>query len=73
MKKGCELKKDCPFYQKFHQRRSNVWQGIFNSFCRGKTPYLCHRRKHFLDTGVHAGANLMPTGKPVPGSFLLLP
>jgi len=73
LKKSCELKQQCPFYLKYKARQSNVWQGIFNIFCRGATPYLCERRRYYYETGRHPSENLMPTGKLVPNAFLLLP
>lgn len=74
MSKGCHLKTECRFYQKFHSRTSTTWKGVVHMYCKGHGAQVCER-KAFIERGEEGRINddLMPTGKRVPRAFQLLP
>ncbi len=74
MNKGCQLKAECRFYQKFHSRSSTTWKGLVHMYCQGHGAQLCER-KPFIERGEEKRItdDLMPTGNKVPHAFQLLP
>ncbi len=73
MSESCDFKDECIFYAKFHTRQSIAWKGIFQVYCKGKTPFLCERRNYHQDNGSQPSENFLPTGKLVSRAFLALP
>lgn len=73
MNQSCDLKDECIFYAKFHTRQSIAWKGIFQIYCKGKTPFLCERKNYYQTRGQHPNENLLPSGQMVSRAFLSLP
>ncbi|BCR04990.1 hypothetical protein DESUT3_20590 [Desulfuromonas versatilis] len=73
MAKDCELIDHCCFFNKFKNRQSIAWQGIFRIYCLGGLPFLCERRRFHFESGQQPSENIMPTGKLVSRGFAALP
>ena len=73
MQADCEFLDECLFFLKYNNRESIAWKGLIRIYCKGGLPFLCERRRRFLDTGRQPGENTMPTGKLVSRGFSALP
>lgn len=72
MSEGCEFRKDCGFFRKFSERRSNLWRGLIGFYCLGKGFRICERRKQYLNQEAVGSDDIMPSGKEVSKAFLSL-
>jgi len=70
---ACEYLNQCGFFRKYGERQSNVWKGMVGYYCRGLGFKFCEPRKRFLKNGKFPDCHIIPTGKAVPKSFLVLP
>jgi hypothetical protein len=72
MNDTCEYIKHCGFFQKYGERRSNVWRGLVGFYCQGRGFNLCERRNQYLKNIVHVSDDILPSGQEVSKAFLSL-
>jgi len=71
-KTECEFLDSCGFFNKFGNRKSNIWKGLVGYYCLDKGKWLCERRGLFQARGVFPDDEVMPTGEGIPKVFLIL-
>lgn len=72
-KHTCEYVDECSFYLEFGSRQSNVWQAIFNMYCKGHSRDFCDVYLNRQKTGNFMAPNIMPNGRPVSFIYQQLP
>lgn len=68
----CEHTRDCGFFLKFGERKSNLWRGLVSFYCQGRGFNLCERRRKYLNNIVSISDDIMPTGQEASKAFLSL-